>query len=150
MPALDRIALGAPGVYTLEPEPIRRLTGVRLDACAFVGVAPRGPCRMPVVDNTALHSDDWRMCDPLRDRLRSVAVRVESFDAYRRLYGSYEGPGLLPYAVASFLEQGGREAWIVRIVHDHQDAALDAGLSGPGRLHDAFVNVEAVTPGQYL
>jgi AraC family transcriptional regulator of adaptative response/methylated-DNA-[protein]-cysteine methyltransferase len=29
------------------------------------------------------------------------------------------------------------------------DAALDAGLSGPGRLHDLFVTFEAVTPGQY-
>jgi AraC family transcriptional regulator of adaptative response/methylated-DNA-[protein]-cysteine methyltransferase len=29
------------------------------------------------------------------------------------------------------------------------DAALEAGLSGPGRLHDAFVTVEAVTPGEY-
>ncbi|MEW6720376.1 MAG: methylated-DNA--[protein]-cysteine S-methyltransferase, partial [Thermodesulfobacteriota bacterium] len=28
------------------------------------------------------------------------------------------------------------------------DAALDAGLSGPGRLHDLVVNVHAVTPGQ--
>ena len=29
------------------------------------------------------------------------------------------------------------------------DAALDLGLSGPGRLHEQFVSVEAVTPGQY-
>ncbi|MGD2135253.1 MAG: methylated-DNA--[protein]-cysteine S-methyltransferase [Gemmatimonadales bacterium] len=29
------------------------------------------------------------------------------------------------------------------------DAAYDAGLSGPGRLHDLFVSVEAVTPGQF-
>lgn len=29
------------------------------------------------------------------------------------------------------------------------DAAFDAGLSGPGRLHDLFVNLEAVTPGEY-
>jgi len=29
------------------------------------------------------------------------------------------------------------------------DAALDAGLSGPGRLHDLFVAHEAVTPGEY-
>jgi len=28
-------------------------------------------------------------------------------------------------------------------------AAYDAGLSGPGRLHDLLVNCEAVTPGQY-
>jgi len=29
------------------------------------------------------------------------------------------------------------------------DAAFDAGLSGPGRLHDLFVTVDAVTPGEY-
>jgi AraC family transcriptional regulator of adaptative response/methylated-DNA-[protein]-cysteine methyltransferase len=29
------------------------------------------------------------------------------------------------------------------------EAAFDAGLSGPGRLHDLFVTVEAVTPGEF-
>lgn len=29
------------------------------------------------------------------------------------------------------------------------DAALEAGLSGPGRLHDLFVTHEAITPGDY-
>lgn len=29
------------------------------------------------------------------------------------------------------------------------DAAHDAGLSGPGRLHDLFVTVEAMTPGEW-
>ena len=29
------------------------------------------------------------------------------------------------------------------------DAAYASGLSGPGRLHDLFVNVEAMTPGEY-
>jgi len=29
------------------------------------------------------------------------------------------------------------------------DSALDSGLSGPGRLHDLFVSLESVTPGQY-
>lgn len=29
------------------------------------------------------------------------------------------------------------------------EAAFEAGLSGPGRLHDLFVSVEAVTPGEY-
>src|SRR6266851_8412109 len=28
------------------------------------------------------------------------------------------------------------------------DAALDAGLSGPGRLHDLCVNLEAASPGE--
>lgn len=30
-----------------------------------------------------------------------------------------------------------------------QEASLDAGLSGTGRLHDLFVSFEAVTPGEY-
>lgn len=29
------------------------------------------------------------------------------------------------------------------------DTALDAGLSGPGRLHDLFVSIEAASPGEY-
>lgn len=29
------------------------------------------------------------------------------------------------------------------------DAAYDVGLSGPGRLHDLFVTLEGVTPGEY-
>src|SRR5258708_21818872 len=29
------------------------------------------------------------------------------------------------------------------------ETALDAGLSSPGRLHDLFVSVEAVTPGEF-
>ena len=29
------------------------------------------------------------------------------------------------------------------------DLSLDAGLSSPGRLHDLFVNLEAITPGEY-
>lgn len=29
------------------------------------------------------------------------------------------------------------------------DASFDAGLSGPGRLHDHFVTISAITPGEY-
>lgn len=29
------------------------------------------------------------------------------------------------------------------------DSALDCGLSGPGRLHDLFVSMESITPGEY-
>lgn len=29
------------------------------------------------------------------------------------------------------------------------DTALDVGMSGPGRLHDLFIAVDAVTPGEY-
>ena len=43
---------------------------------------------------------------------------MESWDEYVRLFGQFEGPGRLPYAVASFFEQGGRRAYVVRIVHE--------------------------------
>lgn len=29
------------------------------------------------------------------------------------------------------------------------DVALDSGLSGGGRLHDLFINIEGMTPGEY-
>ena len=96
-----------------------------MDVCAFVGVAPRGPVRVPVIDEQ--WRDDRPCVEPERPRRRTVAVAVESFDEYRRLFGGFEGPGLLPYAVASFFEQGGRRAYIARIVHEYGDAAKNAG-----------------------
>jgi uncharacterized protein len=117
--------LGAPGVY-VTPEPlVHTLTGVRMDVAAFAGVAPRGPARVPVVDMS--WPDTGTIVEPDRPRSRSVAVPVESFDDYRQLYGGFEGPGRLPYAVAAFFEQGGRRAHIIRIVHEYGDADLNAG-----------------------
>ena len=29
------------------------------------------------------------------------------------------------------------------------DTSYDSGLSGPGRLHDLFITIESVTPGEY-
>ena len=119
-----QIPLGAPGIYHLPSSPLHALTGVRMDVCAFVGVAPRGPVRVPVFDEKWL--DDRPCVEPERPRRRSVAVPVEGFDEYRRLFGGFEGPGLLPYSVASFFEQGGRRAYVVRIVHDFRDRAKNA------------------------
>ena len=107
MAFIERIPLGAPGLYPYPDIPIRTITKVRLDVCAFVGVTPRGPARVPIEGAPDLPSR------------RTVAVAIESFDEYRQLYGDFEGPGLMPYAVASFFEQGGRRAYIARIVHDY-------------------------------
>jgi uncharacterized protein len=119
-----RISLGAPGIYRTPDSPLHALTGVRMDVAAFVGVAPRGPVRVPVVN------EKWRSDRPCveddRPRRRTVAVPIESFDDYRKLFGSFEGPGLLPYSVAAFFEQGGRRAYIARVVHDYGDPAANA------------------------
>ncbi len=119
MATSTRIPLGAPGIYPYPDTPLRALTGVRLDVCTFVGVTPRGPAREPLFDEK--WRDDRPCVEPERPRRRTVAVAVESFDEYRRLYGEFDGPGLLPYAVASFFEQGGQRAYIARIVHEYGD-----------------------------
>jgi len=38
-----------------------------------------------------------------------------------------------------------------KLLHEHtvSDAAYETGLSGSGRLHDLFINIEGMTPGEY-
>ncbi|MFL5383918.1 MAG: phage tail sheath family protein [Longimicrobiaceae bacterium] len=134
---LERLTLGAPGVYPLSDEPIRALTGVRMDVAAFVGVAPRGPSRLPAFAGAWWAEPPRGPAAPLAS-LRSVAVPVESWDGYRRLYGGFEGPGLLPYAVSAFFENGGRRAWIVRVVHDYGEGKAENGWgTAKGTVHGA-------------
>ncbi len=136
------IPLGAPGIYKLPDSPLRALTGVRMDVCAFVGVAPRGPVREPVVNEE--WPGDRPLAEDARPLKRTVAVAVESFDEYRRLFGGFEGPGLLPYAVAAFFEQGGRRAYVARIVRDYRDK-LDADKPDP--LKNAAGVATGIVPG---
>jgi hypothetical protein len=126
------LVLGAPGIYRAPTNPIRSLTGVRMDVCAFAGVAPRGPARTPYFD------EPWAPQPALPGETVQLAtpVAVESWSAYTEHFGSFEGPGRLPYAVASFFDNGGRRAYIVRIVHQYlkadgtpDDAANEAGIS---------------------
>jgi hypothetical protein len=138
MPLPVRIQLGAPGIYRRSDSGARALSGARMDVCAFAGVAPRGPSRMPVVDEQ--WRDDRPCVEPERPRRRTVAVAVESFDEYRGLFGGLEGPGLLPYAVASFFEQGGRRAYIARIVHEYGDMTSNAGGVAQGDVPGASAN----------
>ncbi|MFF0410270.1 phage tail sheath C-terminal domain-containing protein [Kitasatospora sp. NPDC004745] len=87
--AAPGLRLGAPGVYrdTRRPAPAPR--PVRLDVAGFVGVAPRGPVDRPVA--------------------------VERWTDYRRVFGGFEGPGLLPHAVRAFFAQGGSRAHVLRV-----------------------------------
>jgi len=127
-----QIALGAPGVYTQPATPRLELRAVDMHVCAFVGVAPRGPARVPLVDEKWL--DTRPSVEASRPRLRSVPVPVESWDEYRRLYGGFEGSGLLPFAVSAFFQQGGRRAYIVRIVHEYGAIGLNEADVASGEL----------------
>jgi AraC family transcriptional regulator, regulatory protein of adaptative response / methylated-DNA-[protein]-cysteine methyltransferase len=53
-----------------------------------------------------------------------------------------------PKALERFLA-GERAKALLRGGRPALEAALETGLSGPGRLHDLLVRVEAVTPGEY-
>jgi uncharacterized protein len=83
------LTLGPPGVYHARAPEEPAFTAVRLDVAGFVGVAPRGPVDQPVA--------------------------VESWSDYQWRFGSYDGPGLLPWAVRTFFAQGGRRAYVCRV-----------------------------------
>jgi len=129
--------IGAPGVYVRHRSDARQLQAERMDTCAFAGIAPRGPCREPRLP------DGWRnQHGPFMrqwragafDTRRTIAVPVESFEEYTRLYGGRDGPGRLPYAVKAFFDQGGRRAWVMRIVHKYADDAGNRGGVAKGQL----------------
>lgn len=140
----DRIAPGLPGIYRLARPTAPALTDERMDVCGFVGIAARGPAWQPVLDTG--EPDDRRLVRADRALRRSVPVMVESFDAYRRQFGGAGGPGYLGASVASFFDQGGRRAYVVRILPPRPmpegtlfEGCAEAGLKGfeaaPLKLH---------------
>lgn len=124
---MNRINLGAPGIYQYPESTTPSLEIERMDVCAFVGIAPRGPCReAKLPDNW---NGDFPLVDPAWPKRRSLAIAVESMDEYIHIFGGFEGPGRLPYAVSSFFDQGGRKAYIVRIVHNYGDNRDNQGIA---------------------
>jgi Bacteriophage tail sheath protein len=133
------VVLGAPGVYYVPEVAPRVVVGVRMDVAAFAGIAPRGPAFGPA-DRHA-----WPFPDGVV-RTRSVPVAVESWDEYVDRFGAFEGPGLLPHAVAAFFQQGGRRAYVVRIV-PYVAGAEDGSAAVPGRSSYEFDSLTAVGGG---
>jgi phage tail sheath protein FI len=84
------IAVSYPGVYIEEVSSgVRTITGVATSIALFIGWAARGPS----------------------DR----AMRISSFADYERNYGGLDSRTLLGYAVKQFYENGGSDAYVVRI-----------------------------------
>ena len=102
-----------PGVYIEEvPSGVRTITGVATSIALFVGWSGRGPT----------------------DR----AVRIASFGDYQRAFGPLDKRSLLGYSVRHFFDNGGSDAYILR-------------LAGAGALASKAVTgqltVEASSPG---
>lgn len=79
--------------------------------------------------------------------LREVAesVNLSEFH-FQRLFRRWAGISPKRFIQFLTLEHAKR---LLSESHSVLDATFDAGLSSPGRLHDLFVNVEAMTPGQF-
>src|SRR3954451_7754303 len=79
--------------------------------------------------------------------LRTLAgiARVSEFH-FHRLFSRWAG--VTPKGFVKFLTASHAKA-LLRAPGSVLDAALDSGLSGPGRLHDLLVSVDAVSPGEF-
>ena len=75
----------------------------------------------------------------------AAAVDMSAFH-FQRVFSRWAGVSPKQFLQALSLAQAKQQLAQGASVFD---AALQAGLSGPSRLHDAFVNVEAVTPGEF-
>jgi len=65
---------------------------------------------------------------------------------FQRLFGRWVG--ITPKRFLQFLTKEHAKALLAQS-RSVLDAAYDAGLSGPSRLHDLLLSTEAVTPGEY-
>jgi phage tail sheath protein FI len=110
-----------PGVYIEElPSGVRTISGVATSIALFVGWAARGPT----------------------DR----AVRLTSFADYERQFGGLDLRTLLPYAVKQFYENGGSDAYVLRIADPVTATAASVAIgdlnfsgSSPGAWANAYI-----------
>lgn len=64
---------------------------------------------------------------------------------FHRLFSRWAG--VTPKSFVKFVTSDSAKALLLK--KDLLSASFEAGLSGPGRLHDLFVTVEGVSPGEY-
>ncbi len=80
--------------------------------------------------------------------LEEVAVHVGvSPYHFHRLFSRWAG--VSPKRYLSFLTLNHAKSILKNNASTLLDAAFESGLSGTGRLHDLFVKLEAMTPGEY-
>lgn len=109
-----------PGVYVQEvPSAVKPIEGVSTSTAGFVGVASKGPVpgfTMPF---------GGKPKPPL----------VTSFTEYQRIFGGYRKDSFLTYAVQNFFDNGGKRAYVVRVVVS--DFPPGAGSPPPPDTHNA-------------
>lgn len=105
-----------PGVYIEEiPSGVRTISGVATSIALFIGWAARGAT----------------------DR----AVRLTSFGDYERQFGGLDLRTLLPYAVKQFYENGGTDAYVIRLAH--------SGTAKSAKVVTGDLTCTATSPGDW-
>lgn len=113
-----------PGVYTFEVSSgVRPIEGVSTSTAAFVGVADKGPIPGG---------------EPLPDGRVARPDMVTSLTEYFRRYGGFRKDSFLTYAVRAFYENGGRRAYIVRVVPTQNPQSPDPAFKAPKAAALAF------------
>ena len=88
-----------PGVYIEEiPSGVRTITGVSTSVTAFVGYTQRGPT--------------------------DKATQIFSMSDYERNFGDLDKDSEVSYAIRQFFQNGGGEAWIVRVAKNAKKASI--------------------------
>ncbi|MGY1409204.1 MULTISPECIES: phage tail sheath family protein [unclassified Luteimonas] len=118
-------ALTYPGVYIEEVSSgVRTITGVATSIALFIGWAARGPV----------------------DR----AVRITGFADYERRFGGLDQRTLLGYSVRHFFDNGGGDAYILRLAASGLEEEEDEGLNAAGAVAAAEgLAVSASSPGEW-
>jgi phage tail sheath protein FI len=113
------VPLTYPGVYIEElPSGVRTITGVATSIALFIGWAPRGPI----------------------DR----AIRLTSFADFERTYGGLDFRSVLGYSVKQFYENGGADAYVLRIA---ETSGVTNAVTASCTLGD--LTVSASSPGDW-
>ncbi|WP_203291122.1 methylated-DNA--[protein]-cysteine S-methyltransferase [Maricaulis parjimensis] len=94
-----------------------------------------------IADALEFLGENWQSHPDLDAAARSAGLSPHHF---QRVFTRWVGMSPKKY-VGALAHQAAREA--LDDGANLLDAAFDAGLSGPGRLHDLFIAHEAVTPG---
>jgi phage tail sheath protein FI len=90
-----------PGVYVLEvPSASKPIEGISTSTAGFVGVAERGPVAG----------------FPMPFGAKPRPPLLTSFAEYARIFGGYRDDSFLTYAVQNFFDNGGKRAYIARVV----------------------------------
>lgn len=85
----------------------------------------------------------WKRQPKLEEAAKAAGLSLFHFQRLFQRWAGVSPKRFLQYLTAEYAKERLKESRSVL------DAAYDSGLSGPGRLHDLFVSVEGITPGQY-